>query len=327
MNGGFQGPSATEDLARTPKASHWGDSRGGKETSGQLCSRLAPGSERPASRYRKNFGLHRRKHGQPCRRNSDGWYCRLQHLESDSCLLRRHHDRVVRFLYFWQPCRRLVPDILSHRKPDVCLHRVPGDVRCGIYRAALWRPLFRSDRGLGGAQVCIPCDALDYGRSDSINRNVAYLQDRGMVRADRTLGHSHLTGPGARRRVWGCNRVRGRTRSGPQARVLYELHSDYCHLGLFHFAGRRSDHAVFDEPGGLPEIRLAHPVPYFYLHAGDLALYPTEDEGITHLLADQGGGDDLGAAAERCLRKMGQFEARDDFSLRRHGGARCRVVL
>src|SRR5258708_38163060 len=58
MNGAFQGPSATEDLARTPKASHWGDSRKGKGRQGQVCRATALQgaiSHRHAVAKRSNF--------------------------------------------------------------------------------------------------------------------------------------------------------------------------------------------------------------------------------------------------------------------------------
>src|SRR6266851_47167 len=41
MNGGVQGPSAIEDLACTPKASHRGIQGKGKVTSGEVCRAAA----------------------------------------------------------------------------------------------------------------------------------------------------------------------------------------------------------------------------------------------------------------------------------------------
>src|SRR5258708_33925782 len=58
MNGAFQGSSATEDLARTPKASHRGDSREGKGRQGQVCRATALQgaiSHRHAVAKRSNF--------------------------------------------------------------------------------------------------------------------------------------------------------------------------------------------------------------------------------------------------------------------------------
>src|SRR5260370_6504883 len=58
MNGAFQGSSATEDLARTPKASHRGDSREGKGRQCQVCRATALQgaiSHRHAVAKRSNF--------------------------------------------------------------------------------------------------------------------------------------------------------------------------------------------------------------------------------------------------------------------------------
>src|SRR5713226_206769 len=52
-------------------------------------------------------------------------------------------------------------------------YRLLGHVRCGIRRAALWRALFWTDRRHRGPQVCVHCDVVNYGWSNSTHRNVA----------------------------------------------------------------------------------------------------------------------------------------------------------
>src|SRR5438876_10711116 len=72
MNGAFQGPSAAEGLACTPKASHSGFTEGRDI---QLrCATRSRSKERLASAThgREKVGLHRRKHGQPCRCDPHG---------------------------------------------------------------------------------------------------------------------------------------------------------------------------------------------------------------------------------------------------------------
>src|SRR5258708_31600171 len=74
MNGGVQGPFPTDELARTYRRVT-GESTGGEETSkGSVPRGFAPGSDRMAWRYLKKVGVHRRKHGQPCRRDPQRRY-------------------------------------------------------------------------------------------------------------------------------------------------------------------------------------------------------------------------------------------------------------
>src|SRR5260370_7689847 len=119
----------------------------------------------------------------------------------------------------------------------------------------------------------------------------------------------------------GRDRIRGGTRARPQARVLHEFHSDHGDFGLIRISVGDLGHAVCDESGGLPEIRLAHPIPDFNFYAGNLTVHPSEDEGITDLFADQVRGNDLGAAAKGRLRKIEQLESPVYFPLRYYAAA------
>src|ERR1700674_1109461 len=118
MNGAFQGPSATEDLTLNLYRESSGGDSGGWNSQCIRCvshgsAREGDGSE---PRLGTQLGVNRRKHGQSSRRNPSRRNCRVQHLASDFRLQRRHHDRVVRLLYFRKPGSRPCAQVLSTGK-------------------------------------------------------------------------------------------------------------------------------------------------------------------------------------------------------------------
>src|SRR5271165_6025590 len=119
--------------------------------------------------------IYRRKHGQQNQRDGGGNLGRVQHPQGNLRLLRRHHDRVVRLLHFWQPSRSSLLEILSARKRYLRIYRLPGDLCGGISCAPVRSAVLRADWRPYRPQVRFSRHPDDHGRRHGPHRIAAHL--------------------------------------------------------------------------------------------------------------------------------------------------------
>ena len=249
-------------------------------------------------------------------RAGDDWR-QVRDQARDSGVGRRNDDRVVRLLYFRQPRRGVVSEILSARQRHVRLHRISRDVCRRIFGAAVWRAVFRADWRCRRAEVRVSRDAFHHGRGDGGDRVAPVVQNGGLACADHAAADSRAARAGAGRRIRRRDGLCRGACARRQAWILHELHSDHGDAGIVRVAAGDSGNAKRDEQRNVCRLGLADSVFDFDRAGVGVAIHPVEDERVADLRADQERGNDVGAAAEGRVCAMGESEARADFAVRR----------